>query len=253
MRPRLASCDAPTIQGDRSPVTLRRVRHTLWTLLTSLVALAVLAGCSGDVKSDGGTEPIAVQPAEVERDGGTETIGIRSADVAFELPEGWVRLDPAEALEAATDDGLMAELVERHGPDTERMGPVYYFILFARIPPRSESEVLASDKGVENGFLSQMEGKVLSQDELPSVAELEQRYQSDALEPADVLLAEIDTAVGPAVLAAWSRRGTTPVVHGAQLTLDTGTELVEISILTGDLAKSEQIASDIADSFQRIP
>jgi len=212
------------------------VRHTLWTLLTSLVALAVLAGCSGDVESDGGTEAIEVQ----------------TGDVAYELPEGWVRLDPAEALEAATDDDLMAELVERHGPDTERMGPVYYFIVFARIPPRSESELLASDKGVEDGFLSQMEGKVLSQDELPSIAELEQRYQSDALSPAEVQLAEIDTAVGPAVLAAWSRR-VTPVVHGAQLTVDTGTELVEISILTDDRAKSEQIASDIADSFERTP
>ena len=57
-------------------------------MLISLVALAVLAGCSEDAESGGGPS----------------TIEIQDADLAFELPAVWVELDPAEASEALTDD-----------------------------------------------------------------------------------------------------------------------------------------------------
>lgn len=201
-----------------------------------LAVLAVLAGCSETGESDDGAE----------------TVQIETAAVAFEPPKDWVRLDPAEAIEATSDDDLMAELVSRHGPDSEKMGPVHAFIILASLPPRSQSEFLASEKGVRNGLLAQMEVTVKPEDELPTVSDLEQRYSRDAVRPNDVRLAKISTPVGPAFLAAYTRR-TTPVVHAAQLTVDTGAEIVQVNVLSGDLARSEQVASRVAESLERIP
>lgn len=200
------------------------------------MTLAVLGGCS----------------EQGESETATKTVEIRTAAVAFEPPKDWVQLDPAEAIEATGDDDLMAELVSRHGPDSEDMGPVHAFIFLSSVPPRSESEFLASEKGVQNGFLAQMEVAVESEDALPTMGELQQRYRSDAAQPADVRLTEITTSVGPAFLAAYTRR-TTAEVHAAQLTVDTGAKLMQVNVLSDDLAKSEQIASDIAESLEHIP
>ena len=72
----------------------------------------------------------------------------------------------------------MAELVERHGPDTKGFGPVEIFISTTGVPPPGPEPVfVASAKGIENGVLPQMTVKLLPLDELPSVAELEQHHR----------------------------------------------------------------------------
>jgi hypothetical protein len=132
-----------------------------------LIALAVLTGCSKDNQSD---------PS-------TQTIEIQDADLTFELPATWIELDPAEATKAVTDDDLMAELVERHGPDTKQFGPVQVFISTTGTPLGPEPLFVASAKGVENGVLSEMTVNATSLDELPAIPELKKHYREHSPRP----------------------------------------------------------------------
>ena len=215
------------------------MRHTLRSALTSLavfVVLAVLAGCS----------------EEASDKSGSETITIKDAGLTFQVPAGWVELELAEARAAFTDEKLMAELVERHGPDTAR-SPVMIFISTTGIPGDREPAFIASARGVENGVLSTMSVDVRALDgESDSLAEIEENYRRGPIGMEYVQLTEIETAVGPAVLTGFASTFKDPVHHQAQLILATGSTALTISILTDDRDKSAQLVSDLADSLQPI-
>lgn len=216
--------------------TFRQVTHTVRTVLTSLVALTVLGSCSEDT----------------ERDGGAETIEIQDADVAFELSAAWVELDPAEAREALTDDDLMVELVERHGPDTKMFGPVEIFISTTGVPPPGPEPIfVASAKGVQNDVLPQMTVKVLSLDDLPSVAELEQHHRKTP--SGSTTSTSLRSIPGLSQRSsAHSRRAPESRFYiGLNSPWTPGSDVMAISLVTDDRAKSEQLASDIADSLER--
>ncbi|MEO5665697.1 MAG: hypothetical protein ABIR39_20705 [Nocardioides sp.] len=210
------------------------MRRTLRSVLTSLIVLIVLAGCSGDTTDERGSQTIAVE----------------DAGLTFEVPTGWVELDLDEARAAFTDEELMAELVERHGPDTER-SPVETFISTTGIPGEREPLFIASAKGVENDVLSTMSVDVRPLDgESYSLVEIEANYRRGPIGMEYVQLTEIDTAVGRAVLTGFASTMKDPVHHQAQLIVQTDSTVVTISILTEDRDKSEQLASDLADSLQ---
>ncbi|HXH80473.1 hypothetical protein [Nocardioides sp.] len=214
------------------------MRHTLRSILTTLavlVMLAVLAGCSDD-SSDGG--------------GSSETVTIKDAGLTFEMPAGWVELDVDTARAASTDKKLMAELVERHGPDTER-SPVMIFISTTGIPGGTEPVFVASAKGVDNGVLSKMSVDVRPVDgEIYSMSDIEATYRSGPIGVDYVELTEVDTAVGSAILTGFASSLKDPVHHQAQLIVQTDTTATTINILTDDRDKSQRIASDLADSLQ---
>ena len=221
------------------------MRQTLRSVLTALGALArlgVLAGCSDKAPSDPSNER------------GSETVAIKEAGLTFELPEGWVELDVDEALAASTDEELMAELVAKHGPDTER-SPVEIFISTTGIPGVPgvpDPAFIASAKGVENGVLATMRVDVrpLEDDARLSLTEIEQNYRRGPLGMDYVDLTEVDTAAGPAVLSGFASTIKDPVYHQAQLILQTGSTAVTFSFLTDARDESEQLATDLADSLE---
>lgn len=236
MRAQDPSRHAPqaTLRVPRT-ATFRIVNHVVRAVLTCLVVHAALGGCSKNTESGSSAE----------------TIAILDADLTFELPATWVELDPEAAREAATDDALMAELVERHGPDTKKFGPVQIFISTAGVPLGPEPIFIASAKGVENDVLSQMTVSATSLDELPTFPELEKFYRKGPIGITYLDLDEIDTDVGPALLAGFSSTLRDPVIHQADLLLDTSSGVFTIYIRTNSRADSEKIAMDIAGSLER--
>lgn len=119
----------------------------------------------------------------------------------------------------------MAELVKRHGSDTKSHGPVEIFIRTTAVPPPGAAPVFAaSARGTTSDVLSQMTAKVLRMNALPSVAQIERPYRDHPLGTEYVDATEIDTAVGAAVLVAFSTKARDPDLHWAELTVDTGSE-----------------------------
>lgn len=218
--------------------TFRSVSRLVSTLLCSVAALVVLVGCSQD--------------AEAPTTSGYVDIG--DTGLVLELPKAWVELDPAVAREALTDEDVMAKLVSHSGTNADDTELVKNFIrTTAASPPGREPVVAASARKSANEVLPQLSVSMLRSDSLPSMDEIEEQYRDHPLRIDYLDLAEIDTPVGPAVLAAFKTKARSPDLHWAEVTVDTGPRVISVSVVTGSRVLTEQLASTIAASLQRAP
>lgn len=195
-----------------------------------LTAALLLTGCGGASPKAAGTSPSGPGTASAKTHG--TVVKVTKYGISFELPQGWISLDAKQVL--AMPNEVMDKLANRFGITTAKLRELF---------SRQIQTYSVTNQGMVDGFLDNANSVGVH---IADVTDDQLKLGLIALRATIGTITHATSTVGPVTRVPYQISIEGHQVHATAIVVDTGDDIVTITIAT----HADQTTTAIADQIQ---